>query len=394
PASVEVRRVPSGEPLRLKRFLTRAKLMRLAQFLFYPAFMERQSAWVRQAIEEGERVLRQGGADLVYTCSGPYCSNRIGLVLSRRFGVPWVADHRDPWTQSWGLHWPSRLHHAYCATFENEVLRRCSRFVTNTPGQREDLLRRFPSADPDRIVTIPNGYDEEDFAGPPPPKGERFVILHAGSFSDRSVGGTAPLGGPVRRLLRNRLEYRNRDFDLSAHSPAPVFRALALLRAGHPEFFTRAEFRLVGRVSGGWRGIAASLGVADAVRLTGPLPHEDAVREMRGADLLFAPEMVRRSGGRVGCTSQKLYEYLRAGPPVLATGGSGDTQDVIRETGSGWSFEPGDASGISDFILRSARGETVSGPRRSEVIARFDRRRLSSLLAETFRGALGEGRRP
>jgi hypothetical protein len=79
---------------------------------------------------------------------------------------------------------------------------------------------------------------------------------------------------------------------------------------------------------------------------------------------------------------------------VLATGGPGDSEDLIRETGAGRSFEPGDAPGISDFILRSASGRTVSGPRRPETIARFDRRRLAASLAETFRAALAEGRRP
>jgi glycosyltransferase involved in cell wall biosynthesis len=220
------------------------------------------------------------------------------------------------------------------------------------------------------------------------------VILHAGSFSDRSVAGTVSPGGPLRRLLRDRLEYRNRDFDLTAHSPVPVFRALALLRERRPEVRGRIEFRLAGRIPAAWREVAASFGVAEALKLTGPLLHADAVREMRGADLLFAPEIVRRSGGRVSCVSQKVYEYLRTGSPVLSTGGPGDTRDLIREAEAGGSFTPDDAVAIAEFVARHVDHRATAPAPRADVVARFDRRRLTERLAETFRAALEDRRRP
>ena len=38
--------------------------------------------------------------DVVYTTSGPYSAHLIGYYLNKKYGIPWVADYRDQWTDN------------------------------------------------------------------------------------------------------------------------------------------------------------------------------------------------------------------------------------------------------------------------------------------------------
>ncbi|MHC4469965.1 MAG: glycosyltransferase [Planctomycetota bacterium] len=393
PPDVEVRRVPSFEPVRLKQRLERLKLMRLAQFVLYPLFWERQAMWVLSAIREGVRLAREKRVDLLYTCCGPYCSNLVGLHLTRKLGIPWVTDHRDPWSQGWHLHWPSRLHHRVCEDLEARVLGATAGFVANTPGQRTEILDRFPAADRTRVHAITNGYDEADFAGPAP-RGDpdRFVILHAGSFDDRSAAPPPARWARARRWLKERVEHRNRQFDQTTHSPRDLFAALALIKSRHPETYGRIEARLVGAVPGGWPEAAERAGLSKAVRFLGPEAHRSAVGRMRSAALLLLTTTSRRDGRRVSRVSQKTYEYLRAGPPILVSSGASDALDFVLEAGAGTAVAPGDAEGMAAAILDGYRawseGRAPSLERDEARILRFERRRLTGDLARVFREAL------
>jgi glycosyltransferase involved in cell wall biosynthesis len=379
--------------VRIKRWLVRWKLMRAVQLVLYPLLWERQALWVVPAVAKANEIARRSRVDLVYTCCGPYASNFAGLHLSRSLGLPWVTDHRDPWSQSWGLHWPSRAHHRLTEMAEGRLLARATRFVANTPTQRDQYLERFPRLRPERVVAIPNGFDEADFRVPArrsPP--DRLTILHAGSFSDREGPSARRDRTAIRAWIEERLEYRNREYDLTAHSPRDVMAAVARLRSEEPGVYPTIRLDLAGEVGSGWRDHARELGIGDSVRFLGPRPHAEAVARMKGADLLLLTTDRRRDGGRLGRVSQKTYEYLRAGPPILYAGPEGDARDIVSRAGAGWCVEVGDRDAIVRAILdvdRAKRRGEGPGLRRDErFVARFERRRLTARLAEVFTAAL------
>ena len=53
-------------------------------------------SWAAAAGEAGAELLRQHKFPLIFSTSPPYSVHHAAAGLARRFGVPWVADVRDP----------------------------------------------------------------------------------------------------------------------------------------------------------------------------------------------------------------------------------------------------------------------------------------------------------
>lgn len=162
---------------------------------------------------------------------------------------------------------------------------------------------RYPDVPPERFRLIENGYDEAAFAG---------------------IAPAARTPGPLR-LLHSGIVYP------SERDPGPLFAALAALRARGR--IGVDSLRLVLRAAvheDAVAQLARRHGVADLVEIAPPLPYRAALAEMLGADALLLLQAAN-------CNDQvpaKLYEYLRAGRPLLAlTDAGGDTAAVLRGCG-------------------------------------------------------------
>ena len=129
------------------------------------------------------------------------------------------------------------------------------------------------------------------------------------------------------------------------------------------------------------------IGDAPFVREHGYLAHSETVRLMRTADLLFLPMQDLPPGQRAGLVPGKTYEYLAAGPPILAAVPDGDARDLLQEAGHALVCAPKDVSGLASHIEATVarwRNGASSPTARAEVIARYERRRQTEDLARVF----------
>src|SRR5262245_31988255 len=119
--------------------------------------------WLPRAYKACVRAIDFERPDAVLTSSPPHCVHFLGLLLKKRFRLPWVAEFRDPWIAN-----NSNLQHrtvqsvweSYC---EAAVIKQADRIVLNTPSARTELQRAFP-AQASKMIVITNGYDPEVFA--------------------------------------------------------------------------------------------------------------------------------------------------------------------------------------------------------------------------------------
>src|SRR5207237_5324336 len=161
--------------------------------------------------------------------------------------------------------------------------------VCNTGPVRDDFVRRYPELTP-KFVTVPNGFDPEDFAdlkAQRPVGIEKLVVTHAGWFYGK------------RR-------------------PEPIFQALRQLR---DHGFPSAQWclQLVGSPTYDGRelmAIAAECGVAEMVLCRGEVSHRTALELMRGSDIQLLVGF-NGAGADLQVPAQ-LFEYLGVGQPVLA----------------------------------------------------------------------------
>ncbi|MEO9174077.1 MAG: glycosyltransferase, partial [Gaiellales bacterium] len=202
------------------------------------------------------------------------------------------------------------------------------------------------------VTVVPNGCDFDDFDGLRYTRGERFVVLHAGSF-------------------------------FGQRSPRPFLEAVATL--GDP----RVVARFLGDLRPADRAWALDLGL-DGLEIDGFRPHRETLAAMKAADVLLL--LVPRAGGRgLSVLSGKVYEYLASERPILAlVPPEGAAAELLRETGAAWIADPDDPGAILD-ALRAARDAWADDTLAERTLdptwrARLDRRTRAADMARVLRG--------
>ena len=137
-----------------------------------------------------------------------------------------------------------------------------------------------------------------------------------------------------------------------------------------------------------YRPLIADLGIADMVSLEARIPYRDALAEMQAVDglLLFQGADANQQ------VPAKLFEYLRAGVPILGLlAPGGDTAGFLRDEGVGRIAAIDDVNeikdAIADFVLRAEVRCSWAAP--ADVASRYSRRAATAKLAAVF-DAFGE----
>jgi glycosyltransferase involved in cell wall biosynthesis len=257
-------------------------------------------------------------------------------------------------------------------------LRRADLVVANTPAARVAYIE-LADLDPDRVVTIPNGFDPADFrSAENGHRGAEFVIGHAGTLHDPSP--------PLAQGPKARLRWRWRQVDEAGRSARYLIEALALTRGagdGPPE---PVRLDLVGHVHPGHLRLAQLLGVDGRIVERGYESHATAIAILSRADMIFVPLHGVPSGERALVVPGKLYEALATGRRLLAALPEGDAADLVRLTGAGPVVAPGDVEGLRSAIEdeRDAVGHGARAGAPAALLDPFTRVRLVERFADAL----------
>ena len=289
----------------------------------------------------------------------------IGAHLQARSGLPWIADFRDPMAQddypTDPKTWASFKH------IEEATVQAARLSVFTTPGAADMYRQRYPDV-AERMRVIENGYDEETFAA-----------------VTSSTAPRTPLNAGALTLLHSGVVYP------SERDPTQFFDALAALKqsgASLPAF--RVRFRASGN-DALLKRMVEQRGLNDWVELAPSLPYAAALDEMLRADALLVLQAAN-------CNQQipaKLYEYLRAGRPVIGlTDPAGDTAATLRAAGLTWIAPLDNATQIAE-LLRRALGQIAQGQgplARADAVQAASRSARSAQLAQLLEGVTDPGR--
>ena len=282
-------------------------------------------AWAPFARARALRLHRGERFDCVITTSPPESAHLVGHALRRR-GVPWVADVRDGWTfEPLRPGFPLGLQRRLDERLERRWLGAADEVVCVSRPAAEDLRSRL-GIEP---TLVPNGWDpdlDEPAAGAEPPAldPERFSLVYTGRFGSY---GRDPV--PLVEALET----------LAERDP-PVAERLELVVAGP---LTEAEAALMRRDVSPARIVVA-----------GTLPRDRALALQRAADALVLIASSRRSQ----LANFKLFEYLTAGPPILALAAGTEAGRIATESG-GETVPADDEPAIVAALRRAAAGELL-----------------------------------
>lgn len=284
----------TGEAVRAERwerFKTATRRARFSLAMFGDPRMLAYFALVR----EGSRLIRSRGVDLIVATSPPEVSFFAARALSRRTGVPWVADFRDLWFRDMRLYqsraasWLSGLVHRW-------LVGNAAALVTVSVGLQKRLA----------------GYLDRD-----------VLVSYNGFFEDARQCSPRPRPWADDRI---HIVYTGRVYP-GKQDPEPLFRALDALRRGADKAASTVSVDFYGFGDTWLRALVAKHRLEDRVRLHGHVPHHESLAVQRAADALLFLDWTDVTAD--GVLTGKLFEYFGSGRPIMSLGRRRDSEAAL-----------------------------------------------------------------
>jgi glycosyltransferase involved in cell wall biosynthesis len=239
------------------------------------------------AYDAAEQIVAGEKVRAVFSTSSPAASHFAAAQLKRRYGIPWIADFRDPlagnpFRKAGISSHMDRMAQAW-------IFRRADVLLATTDATVELWQRQNPRH-AGKMHVIWNGFDPDNLMQPAPiAKREYKVLVHAGVIY--GVRDPSVLLASIHRLLRAGL--------LSA---------------------TDLQIRLIGPLAEGrWREqeVTRALVRQGCLQCDGKLvPKKEAEQAISGADALILLDS-HVEGGAVQVPA-KVFDYVRIGRPIVA----------------------------------------------------------------------------
>jgi hypothetical protein len=276
--------------------------------------------------------LREHGADVVVATGEPFVLFRYAGELAREFGIPWVADYRDPWSQDRTRRElvPGRNE----ARLERRIVASAAAITTPAEVFRALLSRLHPDK---RVEVVANGYDPRAMAAADGVEQGRERLTVA-------LVGTVYPWHPLERVLGV-----FEDF-VRTHPETPfALRMVGVSPRESVEALVRRDFP----------------GLAPVLSFTPRLANADMARELATANVFLTFNYYANPG-------TKIYDYLALRRRILLC--FTDDPEARRLKERFYSLET--PSGVDDRVGEKLLDETRAG------VAVRDAAHLATVLEE------------
>ncbi len=321
PDGVETLRIPIWEPFGLYKKLVGKKkeekvqpgfldegtgskfIQELAYWVRGNVFIpDAKRFWIRPARKALEKYLNENQVNAIVSTGPPHTTHMIALDARLKFGIPWLADFRDPWTfvdyydKLKLSKFADREHHR----LEKQVIESASKSVTVSWSWADAFNKMGFSK---KVEVITNGYDPADFVSYLGPLDSKFSITHVGSM--------------------------NAD-----RNPHVLWKVLEKVCNCDIEFKSKLKIRLIGPVDHSVLKSIRDYALNDHLEHIKNLPHSEVIPYLQKSQLLLLP--LNDTPNIAGVVPGKLFEYLGARRPIFCIGdNTGDSARIIREVDGG-----------------------------------------------------------
>jgi glycosyltransferase involved in cell wall biosynthesis len=286
--------------------------------------IETHWSWAIPAYFAGARIIQKRKPVLIYSTGGAYSAHMAGYWLSRRFGLPWIAEIHDP--MIFPGQTKNRMRMRFSAWLEGIICKHADVVWWFT----EEVLARARARHPelgDRGHCIIPGANPPEFTRVPYLRGKHLVIGHFGSLAETRNLEIFLQG--LRKLLERHPQYAEHiRLHLYGGGVDPV-SARAIREFSHPDMieqFGRLETDPNTGESGRDRVLKRMNAVDCLLLLHGTVP--------------FCEEYI----------PSKLYEYLWTQRPILAlVWRNPQMEQMLRKLGN-WAVKADDTDSIATAL--------------------------------------------
>jgi len=349
-----------------KSFIDR--IFNLYQTIFgYP---DDERGWKKPAVRVGRKLLEKEKFDAIISSSSPVTAHIIANQLKSKyeqssFGqrkkIPWIADLRDLWTQNHNYQY-SRVRKFFEQKLELKTFKDANALVTVSPIWADRLKKLHKR---DSVYTITNGFDPEKVNTPPIKLTPKFTITYTGQIY------------PLKQ------------------DPSKLFIALRKLISDKVINPNDIEVRFYGPYQKWLEEEIKKYGLSNIVKQYGIVPREIALKKQWESQILLLLNW--EDPKEKGCYTGKIFEYLTAQRPILATGGfCGDVVEaLLNKTKAGvyCSKIEDIKKSLIDFYFEYKQKGKVSYSWRWDEIQKYSYKEMARKFAELLNQITEHGQR-
>jgi len=313
-------------------------------------YPDSEKGWKPFAAKAGDELLQNEDIDAMISSSSPVTCHLIARELKERHKIPWVADFRDLWTQNHNYPF-SRLRKMFEKKLELKTLSTADALVTVSPLLTEKLKMLHKGK---RGYTITNGFDPEKMSDGKTNLTSKFTITYAGQI------------------------YTKQD-------PSKLLVALKDLISEKAIDPKDVDVRFYGPENESLTNRIEEYGLSTIVRQCGVVPRDISFEKQKESQLLLLLKW--EDPKERGVIPGKIFEYLAARRPILATGGTDDViKELLNETNGGI-----DAQTVEDIkgALRKLYAEyklkgKIISQENTEKIKKYSYREMAKKFVEVI----------
>lgn len=322
------------------------KLMRFIRGNFF--LPDARRGWNKYAIEAASKLIENNKIDVILTTSPPHSSQLIGLKLKEKYGLPWIADLRDPWTDIYYYKdmYPTWLAKKIDSRYERRVLENADKVIVTSENTKHLFLQKSKKIRPKDIVILPNGFDLEDF----PviiPSNKAFTISYTGTISETY------------------------DIETFADACKSVIYNNNL----------KIKIQFIGQFSSSIRQTMERAEISNFCEFIPPVNHTNSIEFLLRSDSLLL--LIPNTKNNQGIIPGKLFEYLGAKKPIIGIGPQeGDAAKIIANCNAGKMIQFGDVEELSNYLNQLyEKWENNRLPLSNQNVEKYSRKTLAGLLA-------------
>jgi glycosyltransferase involved in cell wall biosynthesis len=300
------------------RTTARALVRRAEAFCYHP---DLAMPWIRPAVAAGIGAYAREPYSVVWTTAGPVSGFVVGGRIAEHLHLPYVLDFRDAWTISHNDFEALRPKWARLADRRRmyELLQGARAAVFLYESMAECYWQAYSGAlDPARIHIISNGYEGEIASYDPPSDVGRCTILYSGTLTD----------------------YR---YDT-------LLQAVCLLKQADPLAAGNLHLMFVGEGTEALLEPSERLGVMDMLEVRGPCSRAETARLQRAAHAVLVLGRPRTMKGYELFAGAKLFDYLKAGRPIVGVLPLDETRRILQRIGVTTIADADSPSQIADLL--------------------------------------------
>jgi len=308
------------------------------------------AGWIPFVAPALKKIFKAHTPEAIITTSSPGTPHLLGLWLKRKYQIPWIADFRDPWTDS---PWAAKLAWPFSAMekrLEKQVVREADFITTYSDGLGEMLWRKLGDQKPEKFVSLGPAVDTDKFDQIPVSE-RQYDFLYTGA-----------------------LEYFH---------PREIFFALQELnrekRAKGEELL---RLGIAGKISLKMEQFLGQFEKEGWLELLGYLPHQETISLIKSCRIL-----ILLHSKQAWWVTGKMAEYLYSGKPILAVLGEGEMKSILKKFGR-IVFALNDQEKISSAIRDTLALKAEPRALPKELTARGQ----SGIIAALLEKALDPGR--